>query len=169
MRTLQLIRDRVFSARTPEISSRASPPVDHADLRFCLMRVQHVVAERVRDDRRGRRAAAASRACLRELSGLEETLSSHFQGEEADGPLADTLQVAPRYADRAEALQAEHVTLAREFATIRALGAICVGAPARWSELDSRLSTFARRLRAHEHAENEISSCVFLEDLGTQD
>ena len=83
--------------------------------------------------------------------------------------MADVLQVAPRYFRRAETLQAQHATLAKELGAIRELSETCRRSPERWSKLESRLATFARKLQVHERAENEISSLVFLEDIGTQD
>ena len=38
-----------------------------------------------------------------------------------------------------------------------------------WSELDWQLARFGRELVAHERAENELSSQVFPEDIGTVD
>jgi hypothetical protein len=107
------------------------------------------------------------RGCLRELAQLEAGLLQQFRFEEEEGIFADVLQVAPRYFDRAETLRAQHPSLERELGAIRELGENCGRSPERWLELELRLATFARKLESHERAENEVSSRVFLEDIGT--
>ncbi len=167
MGTLQFIRDRLLSlGGGREIDPAREPLHQHEELRVQLAKTQHVVADRANDVKRGRWVGAGRRACLRELVKFEVAVLQHFRFEE-DGGLADVLQVAPRYFDRAEALLAQHATLAKELGAIRELGEICGRSPERWSELESRLATFARKLHSHEGAENEIASRALLEDLGT--
>ena len=168
MNSLQSIRDRLLSRR----KGRRIDPVarlrhEHEELRIQLAKTQQGVAERANDLRAGRWIGRRRRACPKELVELELALLRHFQLEEEGGALADVLQVAPRYFGRAEALQAQHAGLARELGAIRELGELCGRSPECWSELELRLATFARKLQSHERAENEISSRVYLEDLGT--
>ena len=167
MGTLQFIRDRLLSRRTGRTIDPARQPIhQHEELRVQLAKAQQGVADRANDVKRGRWVGAGRRACLREVVEFEVALVQHFRLEE-EGGLADVLQVAPRYFNRAETLQAQHTTLARELAAIRELGEICGRSPERWSELESRLATFSRKLQSHERAENEISSRSFFEDIGT--
>ena len=168
MCTPKFIRDRLLSSRTGrEIDPARQPLHQHEQLRIQLAKTQQGVASRANDVQRGRWVGVGRRACLRELVKLEVTLLKHFRLEEEGGSLADVLQVAPHYSDRAETLLAQHATLAKELGAIRELGEICGRSPERWSELESRLASFARKLESHEHAENEISSRAFLDDIGT--
>jgi hypothetical protein len=167
MGTLQFIRDRLLSLGAGrEIDPAREPLRQHEELHVQLVKTQHVVADRANDVKRGRWVGAARRACLRELVKFEVAVLQHFLFEE-EGGLADVLQVAPRYFDRAETLLAQHATLAKELGAIRELAEICGRSPERWSELESRLASFARKFESHEHAENEISSRAFLDDIGT--
>ncbi len=168
MGSLQFIRDRLLSRRTGrEIDPARQLLHQHEELRAQLAKTQHGIADRAHDVKRGRWVGAGRRACLRELVDLEVALLQHFWLEEEGESLADVLEVAPRYFDRAETLQAQHATLASELGAIRELGEICGRSPERWSELESRLAIFARKLQSHERAETEISARVFLEDIGT--
>lgn len=115
----------------------------------------------------GRGARAARRASVRAIAELEARLVEHFGLEESSGHLSEAVRHAPRYYEEAEALRAEHDSLAREMRAVSELVEVSGRSLEAWSEVDWRLDAFARRLKAHERAENEIASQALLEDLGT--
>lgn len=119
--------------------------------------------------RRGRRGSAGRRASVKAIADLEAKLVDHFQLEESEGHLIEALRQAPRFHGRVEALRAQHDVLAREMRSLCELAEISGRSVEAWSELDWRLAAFSRRLHAHERAENEIASDVFLEDIGEID
>jgi hypothetical protein len=170
MGALQFFRDHGFFRRTRDRSAGASARLhEHEELRKLLERTRRSVADCSASLTRGRRAGSGRHACLRDLADLEAAVLRHFALEDAGDSLSDLLRVAPRYAARAEELQAEHASLARELRSVCELGEICGRSQERWSELEWRLEAFARNLQAHESAENEIASRAFLEDVGSAD
>jgi hypothetical protein len=175
MGTLQFFRDRFF--RTSPFARRARSPQekgaqqlrDHEALKAQLDRTLRSVAACRASLEQGERATNQRHECLRDLAELESALLRHFALEEAGGSLAEVLRVAPRYFDRAEKLQAQHPSLARELRDLCELGEISGRSLEHWSELEWRLAAFARCLHDHESAENEIASRAFLEDIGSSD
>ncbi len=101
------------------------------------------------------------------MGELEAYLVSHFQLEETGGYMSEALRLAPRYHARAENLREQHETLACQMRALCELAKISGPSREAWSELERRLARFARELLAHERAENELTSQIFLEDIGT--
>jgi len=170
MGTLQFFRERfVFLGSAGRTRRSGRQLHQHEELRARLARAQHEAAQGAQGAGEGLRGGSTRRACQRELAELEAAVIHHFRCEEADDPLAEVVRVAPRYFEHARVLQAQHGTLEREITAIRELAEVCGRSRERWSELEWRLGTFARRLQAHERAENEIASQVLYEDIGTKD
>ena len=162
------IRDRLRARRERgegprgEILNR-----QHDEIHLRLARVQLQVVERARQLDCRKNAAAERRASVRALAELEAYLVSHFQLEETGGYMSEALQLAPRYHGRAEDLREQHETLACEMRALCELAEIIGPSREAWSELERRLARFGRELLAHERAENELTSQIFLEDIGT--
>ena len=107
------------------------------------------------------------RTCRR-LTSLERRLLAHFAAEEAVDNLAAAVQAAPRYHARAAALRAQHPDLAAEMSRIRAQAHGSVNVEG-WADVQSRFTSLAALLRAHEEAEDDIVYESLLDDLGTVD
>ena len=171
----QLFKRLRFSGRSTETDSRnrRGPAEDlreqHEQLVLHLKQVHSSVEAGALEIRRGRRGHIRRRADAKAIAELEDRLSEHFRLEESGGYLADALRVAPRYHARAEVLRAQHDDLSAEMRGICELAGVSGRSLEAWSELEWRLGAFARRLREHERAENEITSDAFLEDIGTSD
>ncbi len=168
MGTFAFIRDRLRARRERGEGPRSEIlRRQHDEIHLRLARAQVQVAERTRLLDCGKRAAAERRASVRAMAELEAYLVSHFQLEETGGYMSEALRLAPRYHGRAEDLREQHETLACQMRALCELAEISGPSREAWSELDRRLARFGRELLAHERAENELTSQIFLEDIGT--
>ena len=101
------------------------------------------------------------------VAGIREHLSLHFEAEEKDGYLDPALSIAPRYAEEAALLRAEHATLLQ---SLDDLGKeLQTGDSEHWDAACKRLEAFVMTLEHHEHRENGIMQAAFNDDGGAGD
>jgi len=107
------------------------------------------------------------------LGELRDQLAMHFALEEAFGYYEDAVAQAPQLCDRAQALRGQHPELFTELCTLvdEAEDSAGLSLPLqRWSHrLIVAFRRFDRRLREHEHDENELIFAAFDDDIGVGD
>lgn len=101
------------------------------------------------------------------VAEIREHLRLHFEAEEKDGYLDPALSIAPRYAEEAASLRAEHVTLLQ---SLDDLGKeLQTGDSEHWNAACERVEAFTKALVHHEHRENGIMQAAFNDDGGAGD
>ena len=101
------------------------------------------------------------------LADIREHLQLHFDAEERDGYLGPALKMAPRFAQEADALRAQHVTMLQ---TLDGLGGrLRAGGHDIWNSVCAEIEAFVSDLEHHEHRENGIVQAAFNDDGGVGD
>ena len=107
------------------------------------------------------------------LGELRDQLALHFALEEAYGYFEDAISQAPRLCERAQSLREQHGELFTELCELvdEAEESTQSHVPLyRWSRrLLVAYRRFDRRLREHEHNENELILAAFDDDIGVGD
>jgi hypothetical protein len=107
------------------------------------------------------------------LGELRDQLAVHFTLEEAFGYFEDAIEQAPRLCEKAHALREQHAELFTELCLLveEAADSAASKIPLqRWSHrLIVAFRRFDRRLRQHEHEENELILAAFDDDIGVGD
>lgn len=103
---------------------------------------------------------------------LRDQLALHFALEEAYGYFDEPLYVAPRLAEQAESLRAQHRDLYRQFSDfaehVEGLNSHA-RLPAVTKEVAHRFQAIDRHLREHEAREEELILQAFDDDIGVGD
>ena len=101
------------------------------------------------------------------IAGIHEHLRLHFAAEERDGYLGPAVTKAPRYADEATALKAEHGALLQSLESLS--DELKAGDTEHWDSACQHLEEFVKALEHHEHRENGIVQAAFNDDGGVGD
>lgn len=101
------------------------------------------------------------------FNDLHDKLQRHFAREEQGGYLEEALARTPRLAPQARLLQKQHAEFSLESLRIVMITRSHKPLPQLWAELQSAFQLFAKRLLAHEAAEDSLLEQAFNEDLGT--
>lgn len=100
------------------------------------------------------------------INTLREGLRQHFEREELGGYLEEALTRVPALAPQAAQLQKQHAEFLR-LAEQMTADAQCGDQPAGvWTRLKGDYARFAKKLLAHEAAENQLLERAFNEDIG---
>ncbi len=98
------------------------------------------------------------------LADIREHLQQHFDAEERDGYLGPALKMAPRFAQEADDLRAQHVTMLQSLDGLG--GRLRTGDHEIWNSVCAEVEAFVRDLEHHEHRENGIVQAAFNDDGG---
>ena len=132
---------------------------EHDELRQLLGSVRRTLADRLE--------TVASVA--EKLSELCEHVETHFAEEETGGFFDQVLEKEPRFGERTQALQNEHVQLlaaVRKLAeTSRAEG----DSDDWWLRVEGEFHEFSKDLMRHESKENELLQDTLSVDIGAAD
>lgn len=105
---------------------------------------------------------------LRRLGEFRAVLVTHFLQEEAAGGLYDTVRaMAPRQIGRLDQLQREHAQLLAQVDGVSSAARACLEGPV--AQVLERARALARRVRAHEAAEDDVLLDTLYTDLGQGD
>ena len=137
---------------------------EHRDLHAAVDRIRHVLEGRAERDAATADVAAAKALIL----ALRERLARHFAQEEEGGYLDEAVTRVPKMAPQARSLQRQH----HEFLDLADAMLVDAGSDEAtsvvWSKLKSDYVSFAKRLSAHEAAEDVLLQRAFNEDPGTE-
>jgi hypothetical protein len=135
----------------------------HRELHAQLLALKAAFAARgVPDERRGE-------AVRKMLTGLRDHLRSHFEQEEGEGFIEESVTRVPRLSPAARQVLAEHPRLLAEIDAL--LERLPAGDISRdvWREASRGFAAFADHLLAHERSENAVVQEGYNEDMGLVD
>lgn len=101
------------------------------------------------------------------LESLLAQLEKHFRQEEEGGYLEEAMCRAPELRETADKLQVQHGEFCRAVDELIAGTERPEPPAAAWRRLNTQFAALAKRLAAHEDAENALLERAFNEDLGT--
>lgn len=131
----------------------------------------HAVIERIHRELENTREINASSERIAEVTtlivDLRDRLARHFQQEENGGYLEEAIVRMPHTAPQAMALQRQHGEFLATANTMLDHARSTEAAPLVWSTLKTDYDLFAKRLNAHEAAENALLSRAFNEAAET--
>ncbi len=110
--------------------------------------------------------AAAIAAVREQITALRDQLQKHFAQEELGGYLEEALTRAPSLAPQATILQRQHAEFLTLASHMLSDAACCDPPQVTWVRLKADYEQFAKRLKAHESAENRLLQIAFNEDQG---
>jgi hypothetical protein len=105
---------------------------------------------------------------LCEIRCLRDKLDRHFAQEEEGGYLEEAVGRLPQVAPQADNLQRQHGALLKLANLMLADAEAEKDAAHAWRKLRTDYDAFAKRLHAHEAAENVLLQRAFNEDLGIE-
>lgn len=134
---------------------------------------EHRELERLVGEVRCRLAAPVDQAseldykdALAQIAKLRERLESHFEQEEAGGCFDEAVSRLPRIAPQAASLQKQHGQFVRTVNEILRVEPDGQDWRNHWKRLQTEFERFAKKLEAHENAENEILGRAFNVEVG---
>jgi hemerythrin-like domain-containing protein len=130
----------------------------------------YVLAEhrRLRELTHDLEAVADLHQLLLRVGEFRAALVTHFLDEEAVGGLYDTIRgMAPRQIGRLDQLQREHAQLLAQVDGLAAAARACLEGPV--AQVLEQARALARRVRAHEAAEDDVLLDTLYTDLGQGD
>jgi iron-sulfur cluster repair protein YtfE (RIC family) len=137
---------------------------EHRELHAAVERIHKLLTDRPDGDATPEHVAEATR----DIRELRDKLAQHFAQEEEGGYLEEAVGRFPQVALQAETLQRQHGTLLKLANLMLADAETGDKAPAVWRKLQADYDPFAKRLHAHEAAENVLLQRAFNEDLGIE-
>ena len=132
---------------------------EHEELRQLLGSVRRTLADRLE--------TVAS--VVEKLSDLCEHVETHFAEEETGGFFDQVLEKEPRFGNRTQALQNEHVQL---LAAVRKLAETSLAegdSDDWWRRVEGEFHEFSKDLMRHESKENELLQDTLSVDIGAED
>ena len=99
---------------------------------------------------------------------LRDHLAHHFAQEEQGGYLEEAIIRVPQMSHQADMLQRQHAEFLRLANNMLADAQAGVPQPTAWRNLKADYLQFAKRLKAHEAAENALLQRAFNEDNGVE-
>ena len=103
------------------------------------------------------------------VRAIREVVARHFAEEEEGGYMAAPVAAAPRLADRAGKLLADHAQLLAELDRLSDALCACPTNYTRWSDARHDVQQVLQHLETHEHRENELWYEAFETDEPTVD
>jgi len=100
-----------------------------------------------------------------QLRDFYNLLLKHFELEEEGGYMNDLMELAPRFAGKAESLHSEHQAILRDLDGI-ITGLKAVTAASEVGEVQERLTALVGQLECHECAEREMLADAYYQDIG---
>ncbi|MCE9606383.1 MAG: hemerythrin domain-containing protein [Planctomycetia bacterium] len=135
---------------------------EHRELHTAIERIHRIL-----DETREVDASTARIAELTEfVSALRDRLARHFEQEENGGYLEEAIVRVPQIAPQAAILQRQHGEFLAAADEMLDHARAADAAPLVWANLKADYALFAKRLNAHEAAENSLLSRAFNEDSG---
>ena len=101
------------------------------------------------------------------LVDIRTHLQDHFDAEERDGYLGPALTAAPRFADEAGVLRAQHEEFLQRLDSMSSR--LRTGDHEIWNCICAEIDAFVADLLKHEHHENAIVQAAFTDDNGAGD
>jgi hypothetical protein len=137
---------------------------DHAHLHQAVEEIHQLLANRVGGEINCEAVTQATDLIV----ALREQLRLHFEREELGGYLEEALTRVPALAPQAAQLQKQHAEFL-QLAEQMTNDAKCGEQPAViWTRLTADYTRFAKKLLAHEAAENQLLERAFNEDMGVE-
>lgn len=132
---------------------------EHRDLHAAIERIHHELAVTREVDASIERITEVTTLIV----DLRDRLARHFQQEENGGYLEEAIVRVPQIAAQATTLQRQHGEFLATANTMLDHARSTEAAPLVWSALKTDYDLFAKRLNAHEAAENALLSRAFNE------
>jgi len=135
---------------------------EHRELHAAIERIHHVLDETREIDASSRQVAEVTAL----VTALRDRLARHFEREENGGYLEEAIVRVPQIAPQAIILQRQHGEFLTAANAMLDHARSTDAAPLVWANLKADYALFAKRLTAHEAAENALLSRAFNEDSG---
>lgn len=136
---------------------------EHRELHFAVDRIRRILEECPEIDASGQSIAELTRG----IADLRDLLERHFLQEEEGGYLEEAIARSPQAAPQALVLHRQHGDLLGLANGMLAAAIPGESAPIVWMKLKADYLRFAKRLNAHEAAEDSLLQRAFNEDPGT--
>jgi len=135
---------------------------EHRELHAAIERIHQVLDETREIDASIQRVSELTA----HITALRDRLARHFEQEENGGYLEEAIVRMPQIAPQAAMLQKQHGEFLTAANDMLAHARSSDAAPHVWAALKADYLLFAKRLNAHEAAENALLSRAFNEDSG---
>lgn len=103
------------------------------------------------------------------MESLSLHLETHFQNEESEDGFDEWVALAPRVADRTEALLADHRRFRAVAFDLATRSRTADRTPEKWEALRNDYNEFYEELARHEAEEHDILNEVYQHDVGSKD
>jgi len=138
---------------------------EHRELHSAIERIHQVLDETREIDASIQRISEVTAL----ITALRDRLARHFEQEENGGYLEEAVMRVPQIAPQALILQRQHGEFLSAANAMLDHALSPDAAPSVWANLKADYITFAKKLNAHEAAENALLSRAFNEDSGLED
>jgi hypothetical protein len=137
---------------------------EHRELHAAIDRIRHLLEDRAESDATDDSVAEVIQSIL----AFRERLARHFTQEEEGGYLEEAIAQLPQVASQVDVLQRQHHEFIELADAMLANAGTADIAAIIWSRLKSDYDLFAKRLNAHEAAEDFLLQRAFNEDPGIE-
>lgn len=135
---------------------------EHKELHAAIERI-HATLDATRDVDASVRSIEKATVLI---AVLRDRLAQHFEQEEQGGYLEEAVVRVPQLASQALQLQRQHAEFLQAAGAMLEHARSTEAAPLVWANLKTDYVLFAKKLNAHEAAENALLARAFNEDTG---